>query len=139
MKPSDMRQHILETVNVIVQKRSLKGEPYLWQNGYILNIKKRKRCFRFGCCYICRLHKKSFTFECYFEMIFCRISYLCYSYASFKICKNMFLRFNWFFGMNRFVTYCCEKRELAKGSGSGKPKLRAKFSHQNDLGELDNA
>ena len=83
--------------------------------------------------------KKSFTFECYFEMIFCRISYLCYSYASFKICKNMFLRFNWFFGMNRFVTYCCEKRELAKGSGSGKPKLRAKFSHQNDLGELDNA
>ena len=53
-----MRQHILETVNVIVQKRSLKGEPYLWQNGYILNIKKRKRCFRFGCCYICRLHKK---------------------------------------------------------------------------------
>ena len=56
--PSDMRQHILETVNVIDQKRSLKGEPYLWQNGYILNIKKRKRCFRFGCCYICRLHKK---------------------------------------------------------------------------------
>ena len=26
--------------------------------------------------------------------------------------------------MNRFVTYCCEKRELAKGSGSGKPKSK---------------
>ena len=36
-----MRQHILETVNAIVQKRRLKGDPYLWEMAAWIDLLRK--------------------------------------------------------------------------------------------------